>query len=187
MAVTLLDYTSKAIVSLDRDRCQKVSVTISLRELPELIPNVARWPDVFVATHLLSDMATPIDEISEPSKVGTLESTLGSIYSEIRIACAQRDLKMIGINIWDFKENVSDRPVTAYYMRNAAYHTAMVALFGVDVFARFNRAMRDRNKRCGEFSLHALEIKKVDNLMEQSSNLVDFRELVRAEKESRSK
>jgi len=116
------------------------------------------------------------------------EATLsGIIDSEIRISGNLSDLRVIGINIWNFEDNVSNDPITAHYMRSTAYRTSMIALLGVDVFACFNHNRKDRDERCGEFSLHEIEIRMIDNLVEQSSNLVNLRGLVRIEKEARSK
>ena len=196
MTISLLDYTSKATVSLDRDRSQQVSVMVSLRELPKpRSEEILKWPDVYVASHLpcvyedshLLAMQLQ-EEMGIPSNggYGPFDSILGEIYSEIRKVGTHHNLaRMIGINIWDFTENVRDGFVTLCYMRMAAFDIAMAALLGVDVLAL--RHWKYQDKRCNDFSLHELEIRKADNMDQQSASLVDLKELVRLEKEERGK
>ena len=194
MTISILDYISKATVSLDRSRSQRVSITMSLREQPILrSEEILRWPDVYVASHLpavyqdsflLTMQLLNVIGISDDGDSGPLEETLGDIYSEIRIACAQCDLaRTIGINIWDYSENVCGDIVTVSSMRAVAFQASIRVLLGIDIFAL--RYGKNRDERSDDFSLHELKIWKMEKIEQQLPILVDLKELVRAEKESR--
>ena len=186
MTISLLDYTCRATVSLNSDCNQQVSVTLSLRELPEPVPDdhVNQWPNVYIASHALSDFAPRIEQFRDPSEYGQFEAALGDIWSYIRAEFCGRYLKMPEINIWNYKDSVVYDPPIPLYMKMAAIHTSMEALTGVNVFESpyFDSTNKNYERHCDEFSLQELAIRKIDNMEQRSSTLVSFVELIRTER-----